>query len=54
MPLPCRATCLPRCLIIPGSILSDYCDLDYIDAPHRCSPADDDNLDPLITQVLPL
>lgn len=35
----------------PGTVLSDYCDLDYIDAPHRCSPADDDKLDPLITQV---
>ena len=34
-----------------GTILSDYCDLDYIDAPHRCSPADDEKQEPLISQV---
>ena len=45
------AACHSAQFLHPGTVLSDYCDLDYIDAPHRCSPADDEKLDPLITQV---
>ena len=45
------APCHSAQFLHPGTVLSDYCDLEYIDAPHRCSPADDEKLDPLITQV---
>jgi hypothetical protein len=41
----------PAKFLHAGTLLSDYCVLDYIDAPHRCSPADDEKQDPLITQV---
>ena len=34
-----------------GSVLIETCDLTYIDAPHRCSPADDEKLEPMIKQV---
>ena len=44
-------TCHSAKFLLSGTTLSDYCDLDYIDAPHRCSPADDEKQDPLITQV---
>ena len=45
------APCHSAQFLHPGTVLSEYCDLEYIDAPHRCSPADDEKLDPLITQV---